>query len=176
MRARSAQYAALLRPTHYRKVLAAALARMRRYRTHHPHRNCGWLRQAKAAESVIAVPAFYFPAAQPVARLAKYRTIRPAQYAALSRALRSCFVSRASEISRPGRDKTTRRANHPKPVQTFAQKYFAFAVGQITDLTSRVSPDERGGSRSSRTRGGMRWTRWRRMTNAAVADGEAVWS
>jgi hypothetical protein len=46
------------------KVLAAALARMRRYRTHHPHRSCGWLRQAKAAESLIAVPAFYFPAAQ----------------------------------------------------------------------------------------------------------------
>ena len=30
-----------------------------------------------------------------------------------------------------------------------------------------VSPDERGGSRSSRTCGGMRWTRWRRQTNAA---------
>jgi hypothetical protein len=39
------------------------LARMRRYRTHHPHRSCGWLRQAKAAESLIAVPAFYIPAA-----------------------------------------------------------------------------------------------------------------
>src|SRR5882757_453899 len=38
----------------YCKVLAAALARMRRYRTHHPHRSCGWLRQAKAAESLIA--------------------------------------------------------------------------------------------------------------------------
>jgi hypothetical protein len=36
---------------------------MRRYRTHHPHRSCGWLRQAKAAESLITVPAFYFPAA-----------------------------------------------------------------------------------------------------------------
>jgi hypothetical protein len=36
---------------------------MRRYRSHHPHRSCGWLRQAKAAESVIAVPAFYIPAA-----------------------------------------------------------------------------------------------------------------
>src|SRR5882757_10936854 len=46
----------------YCKVLAAALARMRRYRTHHPHRSCGWLRQAKAAESLIAVPAFYIPA------------------------------------------------------------------------------------------------------------------
>ena len=53
----------------YCKVLAAALARMRRYRTHHPHRSCGWLRQAKAAESLIAVPAFYFPAAQPVGRI-----------------------------------------------------------------------------------------------------------
>ena len=39
-----------------------------------------------------------------------------------------------------------------------------------------VPPDERGGSRSSRTCGGMRWTRWRRMTSAVVADGEAVWS
>jgi hypothetical protein len=48
----------------YCKGLAAALARMRRYRTHHPHRSCGWLRQAKAAESLIAVPAFYFPAVQ----------------------------------------------------------------------------------------------------------------
>src|SRR5882724_1033047 len=38
----------------YCKVLAAALARMRRYRSHHPHRSCGWLRQAKAAESLIA--------------------------------------------------------------------------------------------------------------------------
>ena len=47
---------------YYCKVLAAALARMRRYRTHHPHRSCGWLRQAKAAESLIAVPAFYIPA------------------------------------------------------------------------------------------------------------------
>jgi hypothetical protein len=28
-----------------------------------------------------------------------------------------CFASRASTISRPSRDKTTRRANHPNPVQ-----------------------------------------------------------
>jgi hypothetical protein len=41
-------------------------------------------------------------------------------------------------------DKATRRANHPQPVQTFTQKYSAFAVGQITDLSLRVSPDERG--------------------------------
>src|SRR6202011_3831665 len=56
------------------------------------------------------------------------------------------------------------------------QKYSAYHVGQISALAPRVSPDERGGSRSSRTRGGMRWTRRRRMTNAVVADGEAVWS
>ena len=40
----------------------------------------------------------------------------------------------------------------------------------------RVSPDERGGSRSSRTRGGMRWTRKLRLTSATDADGEDVWS
>jgi hypothetical protein len=44
----------LVRPTGYCKVLAAALARMRRYRSHRPHRSCGWFRQAKAAESLIA--------------------------------------------------------------------------------------------------------------------------
>ena len=39
------------------------------------------------------------------------------------------------------------------------QKYSASLVAQITGMTPPVSPDERGGSRSSRTRGGMRWTR-----------------
>ena len=39
-----------------------------------------------------------------------------------------------------------------------------------------VSPDERGGSRSSRTRGGMRWTRKLRLTSATRADGEIVWA
>jgi len=46
-----------------------------------------------------------------------------------------------------------------KSVQPCSQKYLAGAVGQINDLTPRVSPVTRGGSRSSRTRGGMRWTR-----------------
>ena len=45
------------------------------------------------------------------------------------------------------------------PVQPLAQKYSASHVAQITGMTPPVSPDERGGSRSSRTRGGMRWTR-----------------
>jgi hypothetical protein len=51
-------------------------------------------------------------------------------------------------------DKSTRRANHQKSDQPLAQKYFAFGVGQITDLNPRVSRRMRGGSRSSRT---LRW-------------------
>jgi len=39
-----------------------------------------------------------------------------------------------------------------------------------------VLPGERGGSRSSRTRGGMRWTRSLRLTSASRADGKDVWS
>ena len=39
-----------------------------------------------------------------------------------------------------------------------------------------VSPDERDGSRSSRTCGEMRWTRRPRLTSVAQADGEDVWS
>ena len=58
-----------------------------------------------------------------------------------------------------GRDQLARRANHQKSVQPFTQKYSSRAVGQINDLTPRVSPVTRGGSRSSRTRGEMRWTR-----------------
>ena len=38
-------------------------------------------------------------------------------------------------------------------------KIFPLArVGQISGFSPRVSPDKRGGSRSSRIRGGMRWT------------------
>src|SRR5882724_12299476 len=70
------------------KVLAAALARMRRYRTHHPHRSCGWLRQAKAAESLIAVPAFYFPA-QRVGRISE-SVIRRRNSGAIRLAIAAC--------------------------------------------------------------------------------------
>ena len=44
-------------------------------------------------------------------------------------------------------------------VKPFREKYSAFVIEQISSLASPVSPDERGGSRSSRTRGGMQWTR-----------------
>ena len=96
-----------------------------------------------------------------------------------SRAIAPCgpASSRAQAKSfDPHRDKTTRRANHPKPVQPVSEKYFAFAVGQIIAIAPPVSPDERGGSRSSRTCGGMRWTRKLRLTSVTRADGEAVWS
>jgi len=56
-------------------------------------------------------------------------------------------VSRLRSQAKFGRfpcDKTTRRANHEKPVQPLAQKYFASVVGQISDLNSRVPPDQRG--------------------------------
>jgi len=48
------------------------------------------------------------------------------------------------------------------PVQPRPKKYSAFAVGQITAITSPVHPGKRGVSRSSRTRGWMRWTQRRR--------------
>src|ERR1700737_440454 len=44
-------------------------------------------------------------------------------------------------------------------VQPPLQKYSASPVGQIISIASPVSPDERGGSRSSRTRGGRRGRR-----------------
>jgi hypothetical protein len=60
-------------------------------------------------------------------------------------------------------------------VQSRQKKYSACPVGQISGLSPRVSPDKRGGSRSSRTLGGMRWTLMLRLTSAADADGEGVW-
>ena len=64
----------------------------------------------------------------------------------------------------------------PKPTSSpFAKNILIFRRRKSVYIPP-VPPDERGGSRSSRTCGGMRWTRWRQMTNAAVADSEAVWS
>jgi hypothetical protein len=47
---------------------------------------------------------------------------------------------------------------------------------QITSFIPVVSSHLRGGSRSSRTRDGMRWTQMALITNGAKADGEDVWS
>ncbi|XSC46275.1 hypothetical protein ACF1BQ_010540 [Bradyrhizobium sp. RDT10] len=41
-------------------------------------------------------------------------------------------------------DKLARRANHPKSVQPFAQKYSAFVLTQITRITPLVSRQMRG--------------------------------
>jgi hypothetical protein len=62
-----------------------------------------------------------------------------------------------------------------KSVHPFAQKYSARAVGQISDLTPRVSPNE--GRLAIVTN-----VRWDAVdaecakTNAHDADGEVVWS
>jgi hypothetical protein len=47
------------------------------------------------------------------------------------------------------------------PVQPHLQKYFPSQLPQINSTTPPVSSHSRGVSRSSRTRGGMRWTRQR---------------
>ena len=48
------------------------------------------------------------------------------------------------------------------PVQSRAQKYSAFLTPQISGYFRASRLDKRGVSRSSRTRGGMWWTRQRR--------------
>ena len=65
---------------------------------------------------------------------AKQSTLHEAGYGLLR-------FARNDEVER-GCDKSTRRANQQKSVQPFAQKYSAHAVGQISDLTPRVSPNE----------------------------------
>jgi hypothetical protein len=59
-----------------------------------------------------------------------------------------------------GCGKLTRRANQQIPVQPLLQKYFSSRLTQITPLIRAVLP-HRGALRTSRTRGGMRWTRQR---------------
>ena len=53
------------------------------------------------------------------------------------------------------------------PVQPLLQKYSCSLLTQITCICITVSSLWRGGSRSSRTRGGMRWTRMAPITNGA---------
>jgi len=52
------------------------------------------------------------------------------------------------------------------PVQSSLQKYSDSILTQITSITLAVSSHIRGVSRSSRTRGGMRWTRAALLTSA----------
>jgi hypothetical protein len=55
-------------------------------------------------------------------------------------------------------------------------KIFCFCSHANQFITPAIPPGKRGGSRSSRTRGGMRWTQKLRLTSVADADGEVVWS
>jgi hypothetical protein len=52
-------------------------------------------------------------------------------------------------------------------VQSPQQKYACSLLTQITCISLAVSSHRRGGSRSSRTRGGMRWTPMAPITNGA---------
>jgi hypothetical protein len=54
------------------------------------------------------------------------------------------------------------RFNLMLAVQSCLKKHFRSHLTQITSISLAVSPHMRGVSRSSRTRGGMRWTRQRR--------------
>ena len=70
----------------------------------------------------------------------------------------------------------SRDSNVIWPVQSHTRKYSTFAVGQISDLNPPVSPDKRGGSRSSRN---VRWDAVDAdvlLTNGTEAYGEVVWS
>ena len=101
----------------------------------------------------------------------------------------------ASQLQTPlGLEAGTSRL-HQGFVNVQFEKYFRSRLTQITSRTPAVPPHSRGVSRSSRTRGGMRWTRqrWAReamagrvdkacersldaLTRDVAADGEVVWS
>ena len=71
--------------------------------------------------------------------------------------------------------KLLKQINAILPVQSCAQKYSAFPVGQINSTSCPVLSD-RGALRNVINAGGMRWTRVAPLTNGADADGEVVWS
>src|SRR5260221_13282779 len=58
-------------------------------------------------------------------------------------------------------------------VQPLLQKYFASHLTQITSISITV-PSQQRGVRTSRTWGGMRWTRAAQLTNGADAYGQVV--
>jgi hypothetical protein len=62
-----------------------------------------------------------------------------------------------------------------KPTISENQKYSASLLPQIKGILRPSSPQDEGRSRSSRMRGGMRWTPRPRLTSVAEAYGEVVW-
>jgi len=93
--------------------------------------------------------------------------------------LRSCPTASRDTVSRQP-SAAARRLDHSGP----RQRHLFFGISEITLFAGPKSvlyfqlsrPHLRGGSRSSRTRGGMRWTRMALLTRALEADGEVVWS
>jgi hypothetical protein len=58
------------------------------------------------------------------------------------------------------------RPSQPDPVQPACEKYSASTAAKITFIDGPSRSTRRGGSRSSRTRSGMRWTQGCARTNA----------
>ena len=88
----------------------------------------------------------------------------------------NCFAACATEISAHPCDTTTRQANHPKVCPALPRKIFRLTRRANQRHYFARLTQTRGGSRSSRTCGGMRWTRSARKTNVHEAYGEVVWS
>ena len=65
-----------------------------------------------------------------------------------------------------------KRINLICPVQSHLQKFSASPLTQIKSISLAVPPHLRGVSRSSRTRGWMRWTRQRRVRNVIAGRDE----
>src|SRR4029077_14924948 len=73
-------------------------------------------------------------------------------------------------------DQMTRRANQQNLSSPRAKNIPLNPSGKSALSARPVPPEMRGVSRSSRTCGGMRWTRGARLTSARIADGEVVLS
>src|ERR1700680_2483287 len=77
---------------------------------------------------------------------------------------RPCGLAQAGFVE-PARSDLPDGLRSDFPVQPPLQKYSAFPKTQITSISTAVPSQERGDTRSSRTRDGMRWTRAVSLTN-----------
>src|ERR1700730_1442093 len=81
---------------------------------------------------------------------------------------------RASMLARKAEFVEANQSDLPSPV--LLEKIFRFAADPNHFHIPRHPVPQRGVSRPSRTRDGMRWTRVVLLTRALPADGEVVWS
>ena len=86
--------------------------------------------------------------------------------------------ARRGRLQPPGATKACAacQANHARRWSSIRCKNSPLLFSCKSVHSCAVPPGKRGGSRSSRTRGGMRWTREARKTKAPDAYGEVVWS